>query len=111
MRSVYRELPFEAEITLLALVRMPRDDWYEEDAGFDLLANRLVPDVAASERALVKPDLDARSPQRLAKFLERPRHPVRHNSGIRRVTAPSPAGPPLTVTGGLLIASVGGSLA
>jgi hypothetical protein len=59
VRSVYRELPLETEIALLALVRMPRDDRDEEDAGLDLLADRLVPDVAAPERALVEPDFNA----------------------------------------------------
>ncbi len=61
-----RELPFKTEIPLDAIVRVPGDDREEKGAGLDLLADRLVPGVPASQLALVEPDFAARGTEGFA---------------------------------------------
>ena len=43
-----------------------QDDRHEQRAGLDLLPDRGIPDVAAAQFALVKPDFDASLSQSLA---------------------------------------------
>ena len=63
VRPVNGQLPFETKVPFHTIVRVPRDDRYEQGTGFDLLADRLVPDVPTPKRALVKPDLDTGAAQ------------------------------------------------
>jgi hypothetical protein len=51
---------------------MGRDKGYEQPAVVDPLANLAIPSVAAPQFALVEEDLDATSPQCIAKLLRRP---------------------------------------
>ena len=69
--AINRQLPFEAEVALTAIVRGVRDDREEQRAGLDLLADRLVPRIPAPKLALVEPDFDASGAQRLANPLGR----------------------------------------
>ena len=64
--SINRELPLETEISLVALVRVPRNDRDKQHAGLDLLADRLIPHISATQCALVEPDLDPGRTQRFA---------------------------------------------
>ena len=66
MAAVDREFPLETEVAFIAGVRAAGDDREEERAGLDLLADRLVPGIPAAQLALVEPDLDAGSAERLA---------------------------------------------
>jgi hypothetical protein len=71
VRPVNRELPFEAEVPLDAIVRVLREHRDKQDTRLDLLADRLVPDIPAPERTLIKPDFDSRRAQCLANPLSR----------------------------------------
>src|ERR1700683_4443355 len=57
MRSVNREIPFEAEESLNASVRIRRDDRDEQPAFFNLTADRSGPLVSTPQFAPVEPDL------------------------------------------------------
>jgi hypothetical protein len=72
MRAIDRKLPLASEITLITGFRMGRDKGYEQPAVVDPLANLAIPSVAAPQLALVEEDLDATSPQCIAKLLHRP---------------------------------------
>jgi hypothetical protein len=63
------ELPFPSEIALKPLLRMLGDDRNEQRAVVDLAPNLLVPEVPASQLALIEKDLDAGGTQRLANLL------------------------------------------
>ncbi len=65
-RSVHRQVPFAAEVTFLARLRVRRNHRHEERAFLDLPADRCVPRVAPAQRTLVEPDVEARCPQRVA---------------------------------------------
>ena len=59
MTPIDGELPLEPEISLVTVVRVPGVDRHEQGAGLDLLADRPIPGVPATQFALVEPDLDA----------------------------------------------------
>jgi hypothetical protein len=59
VRAIDPEFPLEAEIPLDPIVRGLRDDWEEQGAGLDLLADRGVPGVPTPQLALVEPNLDS----------------------------------------------------
>jgi hypothetical protein len=61
--AINRQLPFESEIALTALVRGVRDDREERQTGLDLPADRLVPRIAAAKLAPVEPDLNVAGAQ------------------------------------------------
>jgi hypothetical protein len=63
VRPVDSQFPLKSEITLISPMSIARDDGNEEGAGIDLLADRIIPGVAAAQFALVEPYLDAGSPQ------------------------------------------------
>jgi hypothetical protein len=69
--AINRQLPFGTEVALTAIVRGVRDDRQEQGAGLDLLADRLVPRIPAPQFALVEPDFNASSAERLANPLGR----------------------------------------
>jgi hypothetical protein len=64
--AINRQLPFETEVPLTAIVRGVREDREEQGAGLDLLADQLIPGVPAPQLALVEPNLDSAGSQRLA---------------------------------------------
>src|SRR5215469_7722714 len=65
------KVPLEPEIPLATRRRVCRNDGNEERAVADLATDLLVPNVPASQLALVKPDFDARCPQRIADLSRR----------------------------------------
>ena len=67
--AINRQLPFQTEVPLTAIVRGVRDDRHEQRAGLDLLTDRLVPGVPAPQLALVEPNLDSGGSQCLANLL------------------------------------------
>ena len=69
MRAIDRELPFEPEVPLGPLMGVFRDDGNKERAGLDLLADRLIPGIPASQLALIEKHLDAGRTQGLANLL------------------------------------------
>jgi hypothetical protein len=71
MRALLGKAPLEPEIPFRPRLRMGRNDWDEESALADVPANRLIPDIAAAQFALVKPHFDAGGAQR---FGNGPRH-------------------------------------
>jgi len=71
VRAVDRQLPLEAEVALLALVRVARDQRHEQRALVDLPADLPAPGVAAAQLALVEPHLDPGRAQRLANAARR----------------------------------------
>ena len=64
VRAPLGEVPFEAEVALCPRLRARGNDWHEERAVADLLADALVPDIPAPQLALIEPDLDAGYAQR-----------------------------------------------
>ena len=64
---VHRYRPLAAEVPLIALFRIGRDNRNEKTAVIDLLADLLIPGVPAPQLALIEPHLDASGPQRIAK--------------------------------------------
>ncbi len=66
VRAVDRELPFQAEVTFAARLRVLRDDRHEERALLDLLADRGIPRVAAAQLAFIEPDDESRGAKRFA---------------------------------------------
>ena len=71
MRALLGKPPLEPEIPFGPRLRMVGNDRQEERAIADLPADRLIPDIAAAQLALVKPHLDAGGAQRLGNG---PRH-------------------------------------
>jgi len=71
VRPVNCELPFRAEVSLDACVRILGDDRNKESTAFDLLADRSIPGVPAPKLALVEPDLDSGVSQACADPLSR----------------------------------------
>ncbi len=65
-RALDRQAPFPAEITFEARLGSRRDDRHEIIAFADLLADLLVPGVAAAELALVEPDIETEARQCIA---------------------------------------------
>ena len=59
VRAIDCQLPLEPEVALSSFVCVPRNDGDEQTAALDLLTNRLVPRLAATQLALVEPYLDA----------------------------------------------------
>jgi hypothetical protein len=66
VRTIDRELPFKAEVSFDPSVRIRGDDWNEEGALADLLADLAIPGVPAPQFALVEPDLDTLGPKCIA---------------------------------------------
>jgi hypothetical protein len=65
-RSVHRQIPFAAEVTFLARLRVGRDHGHKQRALLDLPADRRIPRVAPPQRTLVEPDVQAYCAQRVA---------------------------------------------
>src|SRR5271156_7118333 len=65
-RPFDRQAPFTTEIAFEARLGPSRDDRHEVIAFADLLADLLIPGVAAPELALVEPDIEAKARQRIA---------------------------------------------
>jgi hypothetical protein len=57
--AVNGEFPFEPKIPFVAGVRVFRDHRNEQRATLDLLADRLIPGIAAAKFALIEPHLNA----------------------------------------------------
>ena len=73
MAAIDRQFPLQPKIPFVAIVRVVRDDWYEQRTRLDLLADRGIPRVPAPQLAAVEPHLYARFAQRLAQLLRRRR--------------------------------------
>jgi hypothetical protein len=82
--SVRRQTPFAPEVALIAAFRIDRDHGDEQMAVVYLFSYAAVPGIAASELALVEPDLDPCRPQRCADALSR----VRVLGGIAQKYSP-----------------------
>jgi len=63
---MHREIPLAPEVALATCFGVGGDERNEQRAFPDLLADRGVPRVAAAKFALVEPDLDAGTAQRVA---------------------------------------------
>jgi hypothetical protein len=64
MRTIDSEFPFEAEIAFLASAGVLGDDGQKQGAVLDLLANRGIPGIAATQFAQIEPNLYAGIAQR-----------------------------------------------
>jgi hypothetical protein len=73
VRTINRELPFEAEVPLDTRVCIRGDDRDEESAIVNLPADLPVPGFSAPELALIEPNLDSGGAKCLANLLGRPR--------------------------------------
>jgi len=73
VRALLGEPPFEPEVSFRPRLGVVGNERQEERAIADLPADRLVPDIAAAQFALVKPHLDAGGAQRIANGPRRPR--------------------------------------
>jgi hypothetical protein len=69
--AINRQSPLAAEVTFKAPLCSGRDDRDEQRAIVDLLPNLAVPDISASQLALVEPDFDASGTQSLTNPLGR----------------------------------------
>src|SRR5579871_277506 len=59
VRSVDRQLPFQAEIALRSRLRVSRDDRDKQRTVPDLLTDLIVPDVTAPEFGLIEPNFNS----------------------------------------------------
>jgi hypothetical protein len=66
MGALGRELPFHPEITLQPSLGVRGNDGHEKGAFPNLPSDLLVPGIASSQFALVKPNLDPFCPERIA---------------------------------------------
>src|SRR5580700_7069002 len=57
--AIDRKFPLTPEVTFQALLRSSRNDWNEQSTILDVLSDLAVPGIAASQLALVEPNLDA----------------------------------------------------
>ena len=64
--AIDRKLPLAPEVTFQPCLRSARDDRHEQSAIVDVLPNLTVPDITASQLALVEPHLDAGGSERVA---------------------------------------------
>ena len=71
VRPVDGEFPLESKVPLDASLRVRRNEWHEQGAGTDLPLDRSVPRIAATQFALVQPDLGPSSSQSRADPLRR----------------------------------------
>ena len=62
VRAIDGEFPFKPEVTLLALMRVAGNDRNEKRTVLDLPSDGGIPGIAAAQRALVEPHLDAGGP-------------------------------------------------
>ncbi len=65
VRLLDGKFPFEAEVALLARLRVRRDERHEERAVVNLLANFCVPRVPATQFVFVEPHFESGTAQRL----------------------------------------------
>src|SRR6516165_6027710 len=83
--ALVRKIPLKPEVALLPRRCIRRNDGNKERAVADLASDLLIPHVAAAQLALVEPDLDTRTAQRLANAPSR----LRVLRGIAQKYSPS----------------------
>jgi hypothetical protein len=63
--SLVGQIPLQAEVALVACLRVRRDDGHEQRAVLDLAPDLPIPLISAAQRGAVEPDLDSGGPQRI----------------------------------------------